>query len=84
MSRAGPLTGTGRVAGGVVARRGGEELICAHSHVNAHFRDRTVLTAADIEVLLGDAGWRGAFPSIEPGTDPERAHRAGFVTALTA
>jgi len=45
---------------------------------------RTVLTAADAEVLLGDAGWRGAFPPIEPGADPERAHRAGFVTALTA
>lgn len=45
---------------------------------------RTVLTVADAEVLLGDAGWRMASPQTGAGADPERAQRAGFVTALTA
>ncbi len=45
---------------------------------------RTVLTAADAEVLLANAGWRVASPQTGAGADPERAQRAGFVTALTA
>ena len=45
---------------------------------------RTVLTAADAEVLLADTGWRITSPQTRAGADPERAQRAGFVTALPA
>jgi methyltransferase (TIGR00027 family) len=45
---------------------------------------RKVLTPDDAEALLNEAGWRVAPPRAPPGRDPERARRAGFVTAIAS